>query len=128
MDFLKELGKMMEEEARKTQTAYQEQQSLLKQMEEQASAQPVVQEESIQLVQAPSQPARRGQRPRKQPAAKQPQAPQAAPARIDEPAKPAPARVEPKLDLKFTRDQIVKGIIISEIFGPPPCKRKKAEE
>jgi hypothetical protein len=155
MDFLKEVGKLIEEESRKVQSSYEDQQALLKQLS-QISTQPA-QTPQPQVSQAPAP------KPQVTPASTQrmPSSPQkiqpvktttvqkrkkppsphkekAEPVKTTTtkraaPSVPSAAQSAPPvpgrkpLSMKFTRDEVIRGVIISEVLGPPPCKRKKQE-
>ncbi|MGV8119678.1 MAG: hypothetical protein AB2L14_07955 [Candidatus Xenobiia bacterium LiM19] len=107
MDFLKQVGKMIEEEATKAQLQMADQQRLLEE------------------AQRPVESRKRIQRPRSQQTQK----------RAQPPAQPAPATLDqmealrrsqrtpvttprPSLKIGFTRKEIIKGIIISEVLEP----------
>lgn len=111
MDFLKQVGKMLEEEATKVHTA--DLQKLLGEAQHQVESR------------------KRLQRPRAQQTQK----------RAQPPAQPVPATLaqmealkrsqikpvitpEPSLKIRFTRKEIIKGIIISEVLEPKWKTRK----
>jgi len=113
MDFLKQVGKMLEEEATKAQVQMSDQQRLLEEAQRQV--------ESRKRIQRP-----RGQQTQK---------------RAQPPAQPVPATLAqmealkrsqskpvitpaPSLKIRFTRKEIIKGIIISEVLEPKWKTRK----
>ncbi len=112
MDFLKQVGKMIEEEAAKAQQQQVDQQRL--------------QDEMLR----PMEPRKRTQRPRAQQTRRTQPPQQPAPATQDqmaalERAQSTPVTVpRPALKLGFTRKDIIKGIIISEVLKPKWKKRK----
>lgn len=143
MDFLIEVGKLIKEESKKAQASYLEQQTLLQQID-QAFIQkaPSITDTTLQAkaerMQSPQQRSqtrpqavkktvqqqkRQPAPPKKKVQATQPsvaaKASNEAVETITQPDKKTESR------LRFTRGEIIKGIIVSEILGPPPSKRNR---
>lgn len=145
MDFLKEVGKLIDEETRKAQSSYGEQQEMLKQISEAmtqkqtSSQQPQrtpAQKAAAQRTPVPP-PRHQAVKPSAQPKKRETPPPkqklqptQTATAKKIESAAPVPPE-QPAPGMrtlgKFTKNDVIKGIIISEILGPPPCKRKSGD-